>query len=107
MIVIEGIDGAGKTTLAHYLKDKYKLPLFAFPDYKNFDIIKKFLHGEIKMNEKAAYLLFLANITAKQEEIEMAKKCIIDRYVFSTISYAHSVNLNIAMNVVKHLKLKM
>jgi len=102
MIVIEGLDGSGKTTLAKYLAKNYGLKLYKFPDYRGFEVIKRFLEGKEKLNEEAAYLLFLSNIIARTKD----ENGIYDRYVFSTVAYAYNFNIKNAINILKNLHIK-
>jgi dTMP kinase len=99
MIVIEGIDGSGKTTLAKHIAKKYKLPFYKFPVYKDFKILKDFLEGKKTLKEEATFLLFLANILINTNE----QKAVYDRYVFSSIAYAHSFDIEKAVNIVNSL----
>jgi dTMP kinase len=99
MIVIEGIDGSGKTTLAKHIAKKYNLPFYKFPVYKDFKILKDFLQGKKALKEEATFLLFLANILINTKE----QKAVYDRYVFSSIAYAHSLDIEKAVNIVNSL----
>jgi dTMP kinase len=100
MIVIEGLDGAGKTTIAKYLEKELDLKLYKFPDYKGFSILEDFLKGKIKLKDKSSFLIFLANI---MEKIDKNKEGIYDRYIFSTIAYATTIDVEKAMKIVELL----
>jgi len=99
MIVIEGIDGSGKTTVAKHIAKKYNLPFYKFPVYKDFKILKDFLEGKKALKEEATFLLFLANILINTKE----QKAVYDRYVFSSIAYAHSLDIEKAVKIVNSL----
>ena len=99
MIVIEGIDGSGKTTIAKYISKKYTLQFYKFPVYKDFKILKDFLNGKKNISEEAAFLLFLSNVLINTKD----KEGVYDRYVFSSIAYAYCFDIKNAMRIVNSL----
>lgn len=102
-VVIEGLDGAGKSTQVALIKDELSrrgveseylhFPRFSAPVYG--DLIAKFLRGELgALSEVNAYLIALiyagdrADASAMIEKWLSDGKCvIIDRYVYSNIAY--------------------
>lgn len=97
-LVIEGIDGAGKSTQARllfeFLKEKNKnVYLTSEPSDSEIGIlIKKFLKGKEKISAKALQLLFCADraLHLEREVLPRLKRgaiVICDRYFFSTIAY--------------------
>lgn len=105
LIVIEGIDGAGKTTLAESLKSVIPIS-FRFPDRKTEigKVISKILTNNIQINEKALQLLFSANRWERSDEmkeyIEKGTNILLDRYIYSGIAYGRE---NYCFEVDKHL----
>ncbi|MEK6982199.1 MAG: dTMP kinase [Candidatus Micrarchaeota archaeon] len=91
LIVIEGLDGCGKGTQIELLKQKFpELVVFKYPTRK-FSILNDYLEKRIELDRKALFLLFLADIAEEQKKIaellKQGKIVLLDRYVFSTISY--------------------
>ncbi len=103
LIVLEGLDGAGKSTQIKYLRDMFTqmgieseylhFPRFDAPIYG--DLIAKFLRGELGgLNEVNPYLVALlyagdrADAAAMLREwMESGRVVILDRYVYSNVSY--------------------
>lgn len=91
LIVIDGIDGAGKTKQIEILSKKlvnistFKYPTLLYPE------INAYLEKKIAIDRKALFLLFLSDIANGQEQIksemQKGKTVILDRYIFSTIAY--------------------
>ena len=88
LVVFEGLDGVGKTVQIKLLKQKFtNSALFKYPT-SEFPMLRKHLDGEIKLHPKSLFLLFLSDIANEQEKLSSAEGLsIVDRYVFSTISY--------------------
>lgn len=98
LIVIDGIDGAGKGTqvkrIAKLLsKNGIKFSTYKFPDYNNIygKLIKKFLFSKIEISRDELMMLNLTDMLNKKEkilnDIERDKLVILDRYFTSTIAY--------------------
>lgn len=102
LIVIEGIDGSGKTTQAKLLikalkSAHYKVGTFKFPQYDSFfgQIIKKFLTGELGLlgnqnNYMVSCLYALERYHAKPRLKRLIEKndiTILQRYVTSNEIY--------------------
>ena len=88
LVVIEGIDGVGKSTQIELLKGKLDCEVFVYPT-KKFQILRDYLDKKTELDPKSLFLLFLADIAADQGNVKnsKAKIVILDRYVFSTIAY--------------------
>lgn len=113
-IVVEGLDGTGKTTqikiLADYIKGKGReVEITAEPTaHPTGKLIRKILSGEVKSTPWALASLFLSDRiihnTDPEDGIEKmlseGKTVISDRYYYSTFSYqGHETDLDWAMNM--------
>jgi len=89
-LVFEGVDGCGKETQIKMLKEKLDCVVFKYPT-QNYQMLNDYLEKKISPDPKALFLMFLADIADEQKKVEEAlkegKTVILDRYVFSTISY--------------------
>lgn len=83
-IVVEGIDGAGKTTISKYIST-LGLEYIKFPRYEFIPVIKKHLTGEIVLDDRVTVMLFLADILDGTKD---KNKYVADRSFFSTIAYS-------------------
>ena len=112
IIVFEGIEGSGKTTLINHLSKYLKKVNKKFIKFrepggsKNSEKIRKFiLNNKSNLNNKTDLLLYLAARSENYEKIiikNYKKKIIlIDRFVDSTIAYQHY-----GMGINKYLILK-
>ena len=99
LIVFEGIDGSGKETQIQLLRENLvkkgkRCVVIKYPT-KHYQMLNDYLEKEVSIDSKALFLLFLADIAEDQSTIKKALSTndvvILDRYVFSTISY--EVNL--------------
>lgn len=90
LIVLEGIDGSGKNTQIELIKKRMDCVIFKYPT-QNYPMLNDFLEKKISLDPKSLFLLFLADIAEDQKNVKKAldegKTVILDRYVFSTISY--------------------
>jgi len=106
IIVIEGVDKAGKETQTRLLQESLKLSgricvVMDFPDY-NTPIgveIKAFLEGNLEYPNELKHMLLSANRWERKSEIEsMMEKgtiVIMNRYYQSNLVYGVSNGLNI------------
>ncbi|HSB47643.1 MAG TPA: dTMP kinase [Candidatus Bilamarchaeum sp.] len=95
LVVFEGIDGSGKETqirlaLAALSKAGKKAAVIKYPT-RHYAMLNDFLEKKVSIEPKALFLLFLADIAEDQKSVKKALSendvVILDRYVFSTISY--------------------
>jgi dTMP kinase len=105
IIVIEGIDKAGKTTQASLLLKKlksHKCMKFDFPDYSTpvGKEIKQFLDGNRKYPDEVKMILLSANRWEKKAEIERligkGTTIIMNRYYQSNLVYGMSKGLKLS-----------
>lgn len=103
IIVIEGIDKAGKTTQAKLLRKKLrsKCVKFDFPDYSTpvGKEIKRFLDGKRNYSDEVKMILLSANRWEKKAEIEKVigkgTTIIMNRYYQSNLVYGMSKGLKL------------
>jgi dTMP kinase len=105
IIVIEGIDKAGKTTQANLLLKKLergKCMKFDFPDYSTpvGKEVKQFLDGNRKYPDEVKMILLSANRWEKKAEIERiigeGTTIIMNRYYQSNLVYGMSKGLKLS-----------
>ena len=105
-IVIEGLDGSGKTTqaniLAKKLSENYKVLCTAEPSKGKIGVFirKNCLYEEKRLPTEAEALIFAADrIEHMQNEIQPAlaedKIVICDRYIYSSLAYQGSTGLSL------------
>lgn len=95
LIVLEGIDGVGKTTISKILQKellKNNIPTIRYEAYENkkkgFNKIKPFVKKDVPIN--SSLFFYLSSGIYKSEIIQklLIKKWVIcDRYVYSTLAY--------------------
>lgn len=95
LIVLEGIDGVGKTTIAKLLKKELlkrgiRAVLYEKQEKpaEGFNVIKPFIKRKVPIN--ASLLFSVASSIYKSAEIEKLLKkhwVICDRYIYSTFAY--------------------
>jgi dTMP kinase len=103
IIVIEGIDKAGKTTQAKLLQEKLRAKCirFDFPDYSTpvGKEIKQFLDGKRGYSDEVKMILLSANRWEKKAEIERVigkgTTIIMNRYYQSNLVYGISKGLKL------------
>jgi dTMP kinase len=95
LVVFEGIDGSGKETQIKLLKEALakkgkRVAVVKYPT-RHYQMLNDFLEKKLSIEPKALFLLFLADIAEDQKNVRKALSendiVILDRYVFSTISY--------------------
>ena len=103
LIVLEGLDGAGKSTQVRRLKEYLQqrcgsLEYIHFPRYEApvyGDLITRFLKGEFgsieAVHPQLVALLFAEDrhgaVPVMREALEAGKTVLLDRYVYSNIAY--------------------
>ncbi len=97
-IVLEGIDGSGKTSLAknletYYLQNQLPVKRFFEPtDLESGQYIRKFLKGEIQLTKQEQIKAFIHDRKNSVNQnilptLDSAHSVILDRYYYSTAAY--------------------
>lgn len=100
LIVLEGLDCSGKTTVSEILKQRlHPSTVLRFPDRSTAigSVINKFLKKEISLSSHTAHLLYSANRYEKAEEMKELLKhshVICDRYWLSGAVYSEAKGLD-------------
>jgi dTMP kinase len=106
IIAIEGIDGSGKTTQAFLASKDFKATQLKFPDYRTMPQIREFLEGRIHLHPKSLFLMYLADICQGISNADHEHNLIIlDRYIYSTVAYARSLDREAAMRIIEDIAL--
>ncbi|MDK6028328.1 dTMP kinase [Ignisphaera sp. 4213-co] len=116
LIVFEGIDASGKTTLSnlvkeYLLKKGFKVKMFSYPNYASIygSIIKLFLESKIDLAYQELFFLYILDMFREKQEVREAiasgNIVLIDRYYTSTIAYQCSLGFNyeIAKKIIEYL----
>ena len=116
LIVLEGIDQCGKTTISKLLKNKLlslnlKTIIQTFPDKSTLigNVINSYLQGNTKLSPQESHLLYSINRHEKknfmEEKLYNNYNIICDRYIFSGIAYslANGLDHNFCLNTEQYL----
>lgn len=99
-VVLEGIDGCGKTTIIKKLYECYSCLnehfiekiQFPYQDNYSYPLIKKYLSGKEQVKSDVIHLLFSINRRIQQDTIKrylrQDKMILCDRYIHSGIAYS-------------------
>ena len=98
LIVFEGIDAAGKTTMCNLLSDYLRgkglrVAVYRYPNKSSIygSIIRLFLESKISLSVEEQFLLYILDMVREKRSVLEASNqgCIvlIDRYYTSTIAY--------------------
>lgn len=109
LIVFEGIDGVGKSTLSKALPGlltEKGMPAIRFEDIENkaggFNLLKPFIKEEA--STEASFLFYLASAIHKSallKKLLERTSVVCDRYVYSTIAHHQEKGLNIEIDITK------
>lgn len=116
LIVLEGIDQCGKTTVSKLLKNKLlslnlKTIIQTFPDKSTLigNVINSYLQGNTKLSPQESHLLYSLNRHEKknfmEEKLYNNYIIICDRYIFSGIAYslANGLDYDFSSNTEQYL----
>lgn len=116
LIVLEGIDQCGKTTISKLLKNKLlslnlKTIIQTFPDKSTLigNVINSYLQGNTKLSPQESHLLYSFNRHEKksfmEEKLYNNYNIICDRYIFSGIAYslANGLDYTFCLNTEQYL----
>ncbi|MFM2580460.1 dTMP kinase [Vibrio fortis] len=91
-IVIEGLDGSGKSTVSKHLAEKLNAKLLTTPG-AGFKEVRKQLDTVFEHNPKARQLFYMATVlnvaSEAQRFIDSGQNVVVDRYWLSTQVYHH------------------
>jgi len=89
-IVIEGLDGAGKSTIAEALAEEIGAEVLSTPG-KNFNTIREQIDSIYHNNHQARQLFYMSTVVSVSEQVRelvnKGKNVIVDRYWLSTQVY--------------------
>ncbi|MFA5049478.1 MAG: dTMP kinase [Candidatus Micrarchaeia archaeon] len=106
LVVLDGLDGAGKSLQIKLLKRKFKdIVSFSYPTKKT-PKLRKYLNKKIELKSFEIFNLFLSDIINDQKNIiknlKSGKIVVLDRYIFSTIAYKlKGISYALAKRIVK------
>ena len=105
IIAIEGIDGAGKTTLSKLIMTKFHNQILVYSRTQKSSFDTKLLHSRVLRNSKALQSIFYLYLSRKNARAikkgDPNKFILMDRCFLSNICYFYPK----AMNKQKHLRL--
>lgn len=102
-IVIEGLDGSGKSTICKKLSDELNWELYITPPYP-FNQIR--IDIDRNANSETRYYFYLASVLHASKEIKQIlrrRHVVCDRYIYSTVCYHFALNPNLAYFDISHL----
>ena len=102
-IVLEGLDGVGKSTLARRLANECGYQLMTTPGAQLLPIRSDIISG-LGNSQTARALFYAATVQAEGEKArafnKQGKTVVMDRYRASTIAYAHERGVTLDLNAV-------
>lgn len=107
VIVVEGVDGVGKTTLAKRIADEFKFFYLYTPQPPLASIRREI---EALRSYRSRFFYYLASIIAVQdmidEKLEKGISVIIDRYVYSTFIMHKYLGVNVSCVEMEQLPIR-
>lgn len=94
-VVVEGLGGVGKTTLAKFLEGKLDyMYMYSIPQ-KFIDLRHELLAS---VNAQAKFLYYLSGILAIQDELRknlsQRNRVVMDRYIYTTLAYHQALRVD-------------
>ena len=100
-VVVEGIDGVGKTTCAKAVAKKIGGIYYKTPS-KKFE--KERVEFDLSKNYSSRFLFYLKVVNHASSEISkliLKKPVVCDRYIYSTIAYHRALGVKIPSNLIE------
>ena len=100
-VVLEGVSGTGKTTIAKLLTERINGVFYSTPS-GDFQKIREKIHA--MENIQFLFYFYLSSVIFASEEIKKIiknKPVICDRYIHTTLCYYQALGLNTSINQVK------
>ncbi len=85
-ILLEGIDGAGKTSVGKYLQETYGFSYIETPG-EEFEVLKSYIGKRDSLTRLAYYFAGNFDASAKIRELLKKNTVVCDRYFYSTLVY--------------------
>lgn len=85
-IVLEGIDGAGKTSIGNYLQQKYGFVYVETPG-KEYETMKSYMGKRDPYTRLAFYFAGNLDASSKIKNLLKTNTVVCDRYFYSTLAY--------------------
>lgn len=95
-IVIEGLDGSGKTTTCKTLAEELEAVVYKTPPYP-FDQIRANIDSDVSADSR--FFFYISSILHASSEINIAlneRDVVCDRYIYSTLCYHYALNPKLA-----------
>ena len=94
-VVVEGLDGVGKTTLAKFLQDKLGyIYMYSLPQ-RFIDLRHELLASA---NGHVQFLYYLSGVVAVQDELrehlKQGNRVVMDRYIYTTLAYHQALRVD-------------
>lgn len=105
-IVFEGLDGAGKTTIAKALAAEMGAVYIATPP-SLLENVREIIDTQVSVETRFLYYLLGNSIVSDQiKKMRNRKPIVCDRYIHSTLSFHQLLGIKIDDNVIKALNLE-
>ncbi len=103
-IVLEGVDGSGKTTAAHYIAQKLNYEYFKTPG-DIFSAVRPLFEDKSHVNGRLFF--YLGTVLYASEEIkktlERGRGVICDRYIYTTLCYQKAMGACVSQELEKEI----
>lgn len=107
LVVIEGVDAVGKTTIARMLEDAFGY-MYLYTPQAPFSVIRNLMEEMEDINTRFFY--YLASVIGVQPQLKSmlsaGKKVVIDRYVHSTIAMHTVLGAKVQAVVMRELPIE-